>query len=56
MSTFTVKQKINFKLHTGRTGSGVIDSIQPGERGVFYVVKQTDGSTIKVRAAHLTAA
>jgi len=56
VSTFTVKQKVNFKLHTGRTGAGVIDSIQNGERGAFYVVKQSDGSTIKVRAAHLTAA
>jgi len=56
VSTFTVKQKVKFKLSTGRSGDGIIDSIQPGARGVFYVVKQTDGSTIKVRAAHLTPA
>lgn len=56
MSTFTVKQKVKFKLSTGRSGDGIIDSIQPGARGAFYVIKQTDGKTIKVRAAHLTPA
>ena len=55
-TAFVVKQSVKFKLHTGRTGSGVIDSIQNGARGAFYAVKQPDGTVIKCRAAQLTAA
>ena len=54
--TFAVKQSVKFKLHTGRTGAGVIDSISNGTRGAFYAVKDSAGKITKVRAAHLKPA
>jgi len=55
-TTFTIGQKVTYKLHTGRTGSGVIDSISNGARGAFYAVKHDDGTILKLRAAQITSA
>lgn len=50
---YKVKQKVKFRTHHGREGTGVIVDIRDLGKGLWIDVKGDDGKVTKLRAAQI---